>query len=427
MIRSLLLAVLAAGAIVIGATAALADDRSAAVIDSSPGADSVVVRPPEEISLSFRDPVSTVHIRLFKDGDLASSSEAVVEEALATAQVETAGPGSYLVDWKGTDTKGAAIAGAYVFVVDPRGNNSIAVDREIAGASGALGGLRVIAAAIATTGVVALLVGVSGWFQRAQSEPPARSVGIAAFVTGVGSLVAGATYGVPSDGSLLDLFDLATISSAVASGPGRAWLTATLLMGVMPFVLVLAPSVSSRWVATGAMAVTAVAGLWVAVGLGWLLRLPWPLMYVGLATATALWLSIEAGRPVAAAISLVVAVAVAVPIVSGIRGSGVSSAVQTGDLLVEVSLDPARSGVNELHLYGLDVSGRGSALGSTSVVAYHQAMDVGPLDLPVLRAGPNHFLSYRAMLPLSGDWTLNVTVATQEGGGAAASMEMRLR
>ena len=65
MIRPLLLVVLAAGTIVIGATAALADDRSAAVIDSSPGADSVVVRPPEEISLSFRDPVSTVHIRLF--------------------------------------------------------------------------------------------------------------------------------------------------------------------------------------------------------------------------------------------------------------------------------------------------------------------------------------------------------------------------
>jgi hypothetical protein len=314
-----------------------------------------------------------------------------------------------------------------VFVVDPRGSNSVAVDREIAGASGALGGLRVIAAAIAATGVVALLVGVSGWFQRAQSEPRARSVGIAAFLTGVGSLVAGATYGVPSDGSLLDIFDLATISSAVASGPGRAWLTATLLMGVVPFVLVLGPSASSRWVATGAMAVSALAGLWVAVGLGWLVRLPWPLMCVGLATATALWLSIEAGRPVAAAISLVVALAVAVPMVSGIRGSGVSGAVQTGDLLVEVSLDPARSGVNELHLYGFDVSGRGSALESTSVVAYHQAMDVGPLDLPVLRAGPNHFLSYRAMLPLSGDWTLNVTVATQEGGGAAASMEMRLR
>ena len=94
---------------------------------------------------------------------------------------------------------------------------------------------------------------------------------------------------------------------------------------------------------------------------------------------------------------------------------------------MEVSLDPARSGVNELHLYGFDVSGRGSALGSTSVVAYHQAMDVGPLDLPVLRAGPNHFLAYRAMLPLSGDWTLNITVESPEGGGVAASMEMRLR
>ena len=341
MIRSLLLVVLAAGMIVIGAAAALADDRPTSVIDSSPAADAVVVRPPEEISLSFRDPVSTVHVRLFKDGALASSSEAVVEETLATAQVEPAGPGNYLVDWKGTDTTGAAIAGAYVFRVDPRGDNSIAVDREIAGASGALGGLRVIAAAMAATGVVALLVGVSGWFRRPRSEPPARTTGIAAFATGIGSLTAGATYGVPSDGSLLDIFDLATISSAVASEPGRAWLTATLLMGVMPFVLMLGSSVSSRWVATGAIAVAAVAALWVAVGLGWLVRLPWPLMCVGLATATALSLSIEAGRPVAVGISLVVALAVAVPIVSGIRGSGVSSAVQTGDLLVEVSLDPA--------------------------------------------------------------------------------------
>ena len=54
-------------------------------------------------------------------------------------------------------------------------------------------------------------------------------------------------------------------------------------------------------------------------------------------------------------------------------------------------------------------------------------MDVGTLELPVLRAGPNHFLSYRAMLPLSGNWTLNLTVTTPEGGGEAATVEMRLR
>lgn len=427
MTRGLLLFVAAAAMVVIGAAAASADDHSATMIDASPGIDSVVVRPPGEIALSFGDPVEAVHVRLFANGDLVSSAESVVEETLAIAQVESVGSGSYLVDWEGTDARGAAIAGAYVFAVDPRGNNSIAVDREIAGASGALGGLRVVAAAVSATGLVALLVAGVGWFRPAASEAAPQGVGTAALAVGIAALVAGVTYGVPADGSLVGLFGPATLSSATASWPGRAWLTVTLLMGVMPFFLVLGRSARSRWVAAGAIVVAAVATMWVAVGLGWLMRLPWPLLWVGLAICTALWLSITAGRPVAAGVALVVLLALAVPIVSGIRGSGTSSAVQTGDLLVEVSLDPARSGVNELHLYGFDVSGRGTVLGSTSVVAYHQAMDVGPLELPVLRAGPNHFLSYRAMLPLSGDWTLNLTVTTPEGGGEAATVEIRLR
>jgi len=427
MTRGLLLAVLASAMVVTGSAAASASSGPASLIDASPGVDAVVVRAPQEISLSFREPVSAIRVRLFKDGDLVSSSDAAVDGALAVALVESAGPGSYLVDWKGTDAGGAAIAGAYMFLVDPRGNNSIAVDREIAGASGALGGLRVIAAAIGATGAVALLVGAVGWLGRGPSESPAGSVGVAALVTGIGSLLAGVTYGVPSDGSLPDILDPGAVFSAVASAPGRAWLTATLLMGVMPFILLLGRSVHSGWVAVGAVAVVAIAGLWVAAGLSWLVRLPWPLMCVGLATATALWLAIEAGRPVAAAVSFVIALAVAVPIVSRVQGSGTSAAVQTGDLLLEASLDPARSGVNELHIYGFDISGRESVLGPTSVVAYHQAMDVGPLDLPVLRAGPNHFLSYRAMLPLSGDWTFDVAVATPDGGGEAASMEMHLQ
>lgn len=427
MTRGLLLAVLASALIVTGSAGASASSGPTSLIDASPGVDAVVVRAPQEIALSFRDPVSAVRVRLFRDGDLVSSSDAAVDGALAVAPVESAGPGSYLVDWKGTDTAGAAIAGAYLFLVDPRGNNSIAVDREIAGASGALGGLRVIAAAIGAIGAVALLVGAVRWHGQAPAESSTGSVGVAALVTGIGSLLAGVTYGVPSDGSLPDLLDLGAVSSAVASAPGRAWLTATLLMGVMPFIVLLGRSGPSGWVAAGAVAVAAIAGLWVGVGLSWLVRLPWPLMCVGLATATALWLAIEAGRPVAVGVSVVIALAVAVPIVSGIRGSGTSAAVQTGDLLLEASLDPARSGINELHIYGFDLSGRESVLGSTSVVAYHQAMDVGPLDLPVLRAGPNHFLSYRAMLPLSGDWGFDIAVATPDGSGETASVEMHLR
>ena len=427
MTRGLLLVVLTFGMIVAGSAAASADDGSATLIDASPGVDTVVIRPPEEISLSFRESVAAVAVRLFKNDTLISSSNAMVDETLAIAPVESAGPGSYLVDWKGTDAEGEPIAGAYVFLADPRGNNSIALEREVAGASGALGGVRVFAAMVAAAGAVALLVGVVGWAGGTPSKPPTRMVGGAALAAGFGSLVAGATYGVPSDGSALDIFGLGTLTSAVASSPGRAWLTVTLLMGVMPFVLVLGRSASSRWAASAGIVVASLAGLWVAVGMGWLVRLPWPLMCAALGVSVALWLSIEAGRPVAAGVSLAVALAVAIPIASGIQGSGTSSAVQSGELLIEASLDPGRSGVNELHIYGFDTLGRGSALEATSVAAYHRAMDVGPLPLPVLRAGPNHFLSYHAVLPLSGDWTLNVTVETREAGADVASMEMHLR
>jgi methionine-rich copper-binding protein CopC len=427
MIRDLLLVVAATATIVLGPSAALAVDGSGALIDASPGPDAVVVRPPEEIALSFRDPVASVHVRIFKGGDIASSSESVVEDSLAIAPVELDGPGSYLVDWKGTDAAGAAISGAYVFVVDPRGDNSIAVGREITGASGALGGLRVIAAAVAAGGVVALVGAGGRWSRREGSVLPGRGITAATLVTALASLVAAATYGVPADGSPIDLFDPATISSAIASWPGRAWLTAALVMGVMPFVVVVGRSARSHGLAIGTTVLTAVAALWIAVGLAWLMRLPWPLTYTALVAAAALWLSIDRGRPIAAGIALVALIAVAVPVVSGIRGAGTSSAVQTGGLLIEVSLDPARSGINELHVYGFEVSGRGTALGPTSVVAYHQEMDVGPLELPVLRAGPNHFLSYRAMLPLPGDWTLDLAATTPEGGVEHAVIEMRLR
>lgn len=428
MTRGVLFVVLAAAALTVAsASAALADDHVSAVIDASPQIDAVVVRPPDEISLSFRDPVAAVHIRVFNDGDLVASTEAVVEEALAIAQVETTGSGSYLVDWKGRDAAGAAISGSYVFTVDPRGNNSISVDREIAGASGALGGLRVIAAALSAAALAVLLGACVKWLRLARLDAAGRAVGGSALATGVASLAAAATYGVPADGSLVDLFDPGMLSSTVASWPGRAWLTAALLMGVMPFVLVLGRSTRSKWVAVGATALALTTGLWVGVGLGWLVRLPWPLMCVGLATAAGLWLAIDAGRPIAAGIALAVLLAVAVPVVATTRGSGTSSVVQAGDLLVDVSIDPARSGVNELHVYGFDVSDRAAALESVSVAAYHQTMDVGPLPLPVLRAGPNHFLSYRAILPLSGDWTINVKLATPNGGGEVAAVEAFLR
>ena len=427
MIRRPLLVALVAGAIIAGGGAAAAETTSSQLIDASPGVNAVVVRPPEDVALSFRTSLNELRVRLVKDGDVVSDSAAVIEESLAIASVDTDGDGSYLVDWKGTNVDGAPVAGAYVFIVDPRGTGSIAVEREIAGAGGALGGLRVLAAAMAAMTVVALLVHTFVWMRQSEPESPPRAVAIAAAVTALGALAAGATYGVPSDGSPADVLDVSVLRYAAASTPGRAWLAAMLAMGVMPLLLVLARTLRTRWIPVGVALAGVLSAAWVGVGLGWLLRLPWFLAAGGLAVGVVFWISSSEGRLAVVAVAVVAGIAVLVPSLVMSRGAGDSSAVQAGDLLIEASLDPARSGVNELHIYGFNVSGGGSSLGPTGVVAYHEALGVGPLDLPVLRAGPNHFLSYHAILPLAGEWTLQIDSETANGEFEEVVMEMELR
>jgi methionine-rich copper-binding protein CopC len=409
-----------------GALTAQAADHPAELVDASPGVDRVVVRPPSEIALSFRETLESVRVRLFKDDRLLSTSDATIQGSLAVAPVESDGAGSYLVDWKGNTTVDEALAGAYVFVVDPRGDASVAVDRDVSGASGALGGLRVLAGLVATGGAITLLVGGTQWTLRPDAASAKRVVGIGATVVAIGAVAAAATYGVASDGAAGDLLDTSLLPAALASVPGRSWLTAALATGMLPFLIVLARSVRGRALPVAGTAVAVFVVVWVSVSLAWLLRVPWPLLGVGMGVAAGVWVSIEAGRPLGVIAGLAVGVILAVPIIQTVQGSGTSAAAQAGDLLMETSLDPARPGVNELHLYGFDVSGAGAALGQTSVLARHDEFGVGPMYLPVLRAGPNHFLSYDANLPFTGVWTLEVSTGIGEDRTETFDMVLEL-
>jgi methionine-rich copper-binding protein CopC len=397
------------------------------LVDASPGADSVLVREPAEIALNFRVPVDTVQVRLFKDDRLLSASEATIEDSLAVVAAETDGAGTYLVDWKGTTASYQPLAGAYVFVVDPRGGGSIAVERDVAGASGALGGLRVMAGIAASGGAVALLAGALQWMFKPRSVSARRLVGIGGSLVAIGGVVGAATYGVPSDAAAADVFDLAVFPATLASVPGRAWLAAALTTGCIPFVIVLARSAGDRAPAIMAVVIAVAASLWVSVAMGWLLRMPWPLFVGIVAVGATSWIFIETGRPIGVLVALVAGSLLAVPIVQTVQSSGASAASQSGDLLLELSLDPAERGSNELHLYGFDVSGAGAALGSTTLAAEHEEWDVGPLDLRLVRAGPNHFLSYHADLPISGLWRFRVAAEIEDERSETVDMVLELR
>jgi copper transport protein len=169
------------------------------------------------------------------------------------------------------------------------------------------------------------------------------------------------------------------------------------------------------------------AVIWVSIGLGWLVRVPWPLVVVVIAMGALVWIGVVSGRPVVALVGLLMGLAIAVPVVVDLRGSGTSGTVETGDLLIEMSADPAESGPNEMHLYGFDTTGGAADLGPTTVVAFHPAADVGPLEVPLVRAGPNHLLSYHADLPLAGAWTFRIRTTMGNGITETATMEMNFR
>jgi copper transport protein len=87
----------------------------------------------------------------------------------------------------------------------------------------------------------------------------------------------------------------------------------------------------------------------------------------------------------------------------------VSAPLGSGTL--EVIVDPARPGRNDVHAYLLDARGRPDDRFDTAAMELAvPAEDVGPLVREPVRAGPGHFVLVGTDLDLAGDWTLTVTV-----------------
>jgi copper transport protein len=55
------------------------------------------------------------------------------------------------------------------------------------------------------------------------------------------------------------------------------------------------------------------------------------------------------------------------------------------------------------------------------------ARGVGPLDVPVQRAGPGHFAAYGFVIPLRGSWQLAVTARTSDIDQTTATATVHIR
>jgi copper transport protein len=75
---------------------------------------------------------------------------------------------------------------------------------------------------------------------------------------------------------------------------------------------------------------------------------------------------------------------------------------------VNVTVDPAKAGPTDLHIYTLSPTGSQQEVQDLTARFTLPSNDVGPLTVPVQRAGPGHFSAYDFNLPLRGQWKLEI-------------------
>ncbi|MCW3001963.1 MAG: copper resistance protein CopC, partial [Conexibacter sp.] len=96
---------------------------------------------------------------------------------------------------------------------------------------------------------------------------------------------------------------------------------------------------------------------------------------------------------------------------SALSAGPYSKATRTGPVEVEVTVDPARTGTNAVHVYVFRASD-GAPFAATkelTVAATLPSKGIGPLKATVHRAGPGHYLADAMVLAPAGTWRLQVT------------------
>jgi len=110
-------------------------------------------------------------------------------------------------------------------------------------------------------------------------------------------------------------------------------------------------------------------------------------------------------------------------------GSGIQSvSAPFGKGTMQVVVDPARPGRNDIHAYLLDENGRPDDRFSEATIQLAlPAEDIGPLDKVPVRAGPGHFQLVGTPLELAGEWTLTLTVKPDRFTEQSGTVRFRVR
>jgi copper transport protein len=87
---------------------------------------------------------------------------------------------------------------------------------------------------------------------------------------------------------------------------------------------------------------------------------------------------------------------------------------EDGKGTVEVTLDPARVGGNEMHVFVVRPNGKAFDVPEVKVAFTLASKDVGPLPVTPDRIATGHWTAIGVQIPMAGDWKIAVTVRTSD-------------
>jgi copper transport protein len=100
---------------------------------------------------------------------------------------------------------------------------------------------------------------------------------------------------------------------------------------------------------------------------------------------------------------------------------------QLGSLELNLVVDPATAGLNQIRLYLTNSSGQPTDIDEATVSATLASRQIGPIRMEAHPAGPGHFIVHGAQLALAGDWQLRVEVRRGEFKATAATISVPIR
>ena len=118
----------------------------------------------------------------------------------------------------------------------------------------------------------------------------------------------------------------------------------------------------------------------------------------------------------------------AAPAVSVNNSGATGVTLQSSRARVDVTAIPGSPGRNELHLTAFSPEGAPLAIppsgglnevGEFKVSASLPSRDIAPIEVPVRRLGPGHYISSGINLPIRGDWNLTIRILFSETDQAA--------